>query len=100
MLSTGLNGLNDYIEDAVERLGDAKGGSADELAGDLAHLLTKVAQVAGELRKAEAEERRRGEAFTPDAVLVWFSALPQREQAGLLSELERKVSSKGRSGLA
>ena len=100
MLSKGLTGIDEYIQGAVKRLKEAKGEAADELAGDLAHLMTKVAQVAGELRKAEAEERRRGDAFTPEAVLAWFGSLPTRERAGLLSELERQASNAGRSGLA
>jgi hypothetical protein len=98
MLGTGLNGLETYIADASRRVADGEGDDVDELATRLAHLLTKVAQVVGELRKVDAEERRRGEVVTADAVFTWFRSLPRGERAGVVSELEQITQT--RSGLA
>lgn len=83
-------------------------GGLQELEGDLesegaanyAHTLTKVAQVQAELRKAEAEERRRGEALTAAVVLDWFRAQPDAEQGSLIREMEGIHRNRKRSGLA
>ena len=96
MLEDGLGGLSKYVAKASKVVAESKDVEA---AAELAHLLVRIASVNAELRKSDAEERRRGEHMTPDAVLTWFRGLPKSEQVGLLSELERAGAVRG-SGLA
>lgn len=98
MLHAGLAGLQVVVDASVGALAESHGDASDSLAGSLATLLTRIASVAGELRKAEAEERRRGDVMSPEAVLTWFRGLPSRDQAGLVAEMEQVTSR--RSGLA
>lgn len=84
----------------VGGLQELEGSLRDDDASDYAHTLTKVAQVQAELRKADAEERRRGEALTPAVVVEWFRSLQDAEQGSLLRELEVINRGKKRSGLA
>ncbi len=96
MLETGLAGLRAYVADVSEVVAESKDVEA---AAEFAHLLVRISQINAELRKSDAEERRRGEHMTPDAVLAYFKGLPKTEQAGLLAELERAGAVRG-SGLA
>ena len=95
MLETGLNGLKLYVEVMAKVVGESKDVESAE---SFAHLLTKVAQVAAELRKAEAEERKRGAEMTKASVLEWFRQMDPGEQTRFVREMQ--VINTKRSGLA
>lgn len=96
MLGTGIEGLEDYIDAAANTLSKAD----DEQAGDFAHVLTKVAQVAAELRKAEKADRDANAEITEKqwADYVRRSSPEQRKQ--LLRILRDADVESGKSGLA
>ena len=91
-LQCGLQRIAEYVEDP--ETADLGSDSADTLA----RLLTKVAQVAGELRKADAEERRQSALNSPEAIVAAIRGLSARERQTVQGELERMSS--GTSGLA
>ena len=95
MLEQGLSGLQQYIERTSVEVADTVNS---DVADAFARVLTKAAQVSAELRKADAEERRRSELVTPESVLAAFRSLTARERAAVTGEIERM--STGRSGLA
>lgn len=92
ILTRGLERIDEYVQNPNES--DLGPDSSDALA----RLLTKVAQVAGELRKAKAEERRRSELNSPESIVAACRGLSVRERQTVAGELERM--SAGRSGLA
>ncbi len=95
MLETGLEGLKSYVEAMSAVVGESRDVEAAE---SFAHLLTKVAQVAAELRKAEAEERKRSAEITKGSALDWYRGLNQSERASFRAE-QQQIDTK-RSGLA
>ncbi len=95
MLETGLTGLQTYVDHMSAIVGET---TDHEPAESFAHLLTKVAQVASELRKAEAAERKTAEAMTKADVMEWLRRMDQTDRARLLREAGN-IDSK-RSGLA
>lgn len=96
MLGTGIEGLDAYIQAAAKTLAKAD----DEAAADFAHTLTKVAQVAGELRKAEKADRDANAEITEKqwADYVRRSSPEQRKQ--LMRILRDAEVDSGKSGLA
>jgi hypothetical protein len=93
MLETGLAGLYEFVRDRAKRLGPDDAVISD--AAEYAHLLVKIAQVTGELRKAEAEERKRAESMTAVAWVDWYRQQKNpAERARLLRELQQLDSTK------
>jgi hypothetical protein len=95
MLETGLGGLETYVEATAEAIGESRDVEAAE---SFAHLLTKVAQVASELRKAEAAARKSSEDLTRADVMEWFRTLSDTDADRLLREMT--MQRKKGSGLA
>lgn len=95
MLETGLAGLQAYVKAASATVKESRDVEAAE---SFAHLLTKIAQVASELRKAEAAARRDADDLDEARVLEWFLRLETTTQGRFIKELQQR-SKKG-SGLA
>ncbi len=91
MLGTGLGKLDGHIKSLGSKLDD-------ESALALAHLLTKIAMVHGELRKAEHAARREAGEFTPQQMLERARRMSVTERQSHVRELQQ-IDSK-RSGLA
>jgi hypothetical protein len=94
MLGDGLEGLRKHIELASRAIGDS------EEAADLAHLLTKVALVAAELRKAENAARKADGDLTPQLMLERIRRMSAGERALFLRQATHADADQGKSGLA
>jgi hypothetical protein len=95
MLEAGLNGLQSYVDKVAAIVKESRDVDA---ADAFARLLTKIAQVSAELRKSDAEERRRADLNTPEAIIAAIRGLSAREKQTVQGELERMTAT--RSGLS
>lgn len=95
MLEKGLEGLQSYVSKTADTISESRDVEAAE---SFAHLLTKVAQVASELRKAEAAARKSSEDLTRADVMEWFRTLSDTDADRLLREMT--TQRKKGSGLA
>ncbi len=95
MLDTGLRGLEAYVTATAETVAESRDVEA---ATDFAHLLTKVAVVAGELRKAEAAERKAASEISKADMVEAARRMDATERARFVRELQAIDSRK--SGLA
>lgn len=84
MLNTGLAGLQTYVDAMSEVVGES---TDPESAESFAHLLTKVAQVAGELRKAEKLELDALKKLTPAEIFVWAKQQTPELRARLVRDI-------------
>jgi hypothetical protein len=95
MLECGLAGMRSYIERTSEEVSETINS---DVADAFARVLVKTAQVSAELRKADAEERRRADLNTPEAIIAAIRGLSAREKQTVQGELERMTAT--RSGLS
>lgn len=95
---TPLDRTRRLLNDGLTKLEDMMDDGARDDADDQARVLTRIAQVQAELRKADAEERRRGEALSIPIVLEWARSLSAGDRQVLLRELEHM--NQKRSGLS
>lgn len=97
MLETGLGGLKQYVDATAETIAEARNVEAAE---SFAHLLTKVAQVAAELRKAEsAAAKAAGEVGVKQFIEFIRRASPS-DQKLMMRTLQDAQADAARSGLA
>jgi hypothetical protein len=95
ILGTGLEGLREHVKRASQSVvGDS------EAAADLAHLLSKIAVVNAELRKAEAAARNAEGDISPQQMLERIRRMPAGERAQFMRTLQHTDADQGKSGLA
>jgi hypothetical protein len=93
-LTLGMRQINDYVRDPANA--DLGSDSADALA----RLMTKVAQVSGELRKAEAAARSADGDITPAQMLERIRRMSAAERTQFLRAATHADADQGKSGLA
>jgi hypothetical protein len=96
MLSSALDGLEEYLEEATPKLKNATA----EQAGEFVHVLTKIAHVGSELRKAEKADRDANSETTLKHVGEFIRRASDAELKQVTRMLRDIETSKGRSGLA
>ncbi len=95
ILGTGLEGLREHVKRASQSVvGDS------EAAADLAHLLSKIAVVNAELRKAEAAARNAEGDISAPQMLERIRRMPANERQQFLRAATHADQDQGKSGLA
>lgn len=87
-LEKGLASLDACVDAVADMLGDAGAEYDKDLASHQAWITKHVAQIMGELRKLEAEERAASSKLTPGAVRAYLQALTKEEWSALAREVE------------
>ncbi len=98
LMAMGLDGLGEYIRDAREML-KANPGDSDR-AATLANVLTKVATVQGEQRKADAAQRKADAEWSREAMLERLRRMPDSERRACAQAAGAMVADAKKSGLA
>lgn len=91
-LERGLASLDSCVQAVAEMLDAERGDYDKDLASHQAWITKHVAQIMGELRKLEAEERAASSKLTPGAVRAYLQALTKQEWSALARDVESHFS--------